>query len=272
MGPGMKEARLGGGDTRSVSQFARVPKSTFRAHIVDGLRQAILRGDMEPGSPLIEANLASQFGVSRGPLREAMRQLIDEGLLVTVPYTGTHVVDLSVEDVREIYSIRVNLEIFAFEQIWPRRDAQFRDGLVRRHEALTQCIDAQDDAASISAELELHGFVYEAAGHRILLKTWESIRGRLQLYWAAHHRAHGIRGPRRDGHDDYVRTALGDNFEDLRQEITGHMARGGSQTEAFLASRVQEPIAPPSLPSAANDAGTTAAAASRARELSKSVE
>jgi DNA-binding GntR family transcriptional regulator len=243
----MKEAHLAGTQERGAGQFARVPKSTFRAHIVDGLRQAILSGDIEPGSQLIEASLADQFGVSRGPLREAMRQLIDEGLLVTVPYTGTHVVDLSVEDVREIYSMRVNLEIFAFEQIWTRRDSQFRDGLIGRHEALTQCIDAQDDAASISAELQLHGFVYEATGHRILLKIWESIRGRLQLYWAAHHRAHGIRGPRRDGHDDYVRTALGDNFEALRREIANHMARGGSQTEAFLASRAQEPIARPRL-------------------------
>ncbi|GGE44292.1 hypothetical protein GCM10007276_21770 [Agaricicola taiwanensis] len=166
-----------------------------------------------------------------------MRQLIDEGLLVTVPYTGTHVIDLSVDDVREIYSMRVNLEIFAFEQIWERRDDGFHKGLLERHQALTACIDAEDDAASIHAELQLHGFVYEATGHRILIKTWESIRGRLQLYWAAHHRAHGIRGPRREGHDDYVATALGDDLEALRREITVHMARGGSQTEAFLTNR-----------------------------------
>ena len=231
---------MSGEERRGAGRLARVPKSTFRAHIADGLREAILRGDIEPGSQLIEANLADQFGVSRGPLREAMRQLIDEGLLVTVPYTGTHVVDLSVEDVREIYSMRVNLEIFAFEQVWTRRDGKFREGLVQRHNLLTECIDAQDDAASISAELQLHGFVYEATGHKILLKTWESIRGRLQLYWAAHHRAHGLRGPRREGHDEYVRTALGDSFEALRQEIISHMARGGNQTEAFLMSRARD--------------------------------
>jgi len=224
-------------DRGADGALARVPKSTFRAHIADGLRQAILRGDIAPGSQLVEANLAEQFGVSRGPLREAMRQLIDEGLLVTVPYTGTHVVELSIDDVREIYSMRVNLEIFAFEQVWARRDATFRDGLIGRHDALTACIDAQDDAASISAELQLHGFVYEATGHRLLLRTWDSIRGRLQLYWAAHHVAHGIRGPRRDGHDGYVRVALGDDFGALRREITDHMARGGKQTEAFLTSR-----------------------------------
>lgn len=218
----------------TTQSFARVPKATFRAHIVDGLRNAILSGELAPGAQVTEQSLAEQFGVSRGPLREAMRQLIDEGLLVTVPYTGTHVVDLSVDDVREIYSLRVTLEIFAFELVWPRRDEAFRQGLLARQAALTHCIDAQDDVGSIHAELQLHGFVYEVSAHKILLKTWESIRGRLQLYWAAHHRAHGIRGPRRDGHDSYVANALGDDLALMRAEIQSHMARGGQQTEDFL--------------------------------------
>ncbi|MCZ4431840.1 GntR family transcriptional regulator [Agrobacterium sp. SOY23] len=221
-------------NARSSQNFVRIPKATFRAHIVDGLRSAILSGEIAPGAQVTESSLAEQFGVSRGPLREAMRQLIDEGLLVTIPYTGTHVVELSVEDIREIYSMRVNLEIFAFELVWGRRDQSFREGLHARQAALTRCIDAEDDVASIDAELQLHGFVYEASGHKILLKTWESIRGRLQLYWAAHHRAHGIRGPRREGHDSYVENALGDDLEAMRSEIKNHMARGGQQTEEFL--------------------------------------
>lgn len=216
--------------------FLRIPKATFRAHIAEGLRSAILQGEILPGTQVTEQSLAEQFGVSRGPLREAMRQLIDEGLLVTIPYTGTHVVDLSVEDVREIYSMRVNLEVFAFEQVWERRDGAFREGLLSCQANLTRCIDLGDDIASIDAELRLHGFVYEASGHKILQKMWESIRGRLQLYWASHHRAHGIRGPRRDGHDSYVDNALGESLDAMRSEIRSHMARGGQQTEDFLLS------------------------------------
>jgi DNA-binding GntR family transcriptional regulator len=225
-----------------VQAFNRVKKATFRDHIADALKAAILNGDLAPGSQVTESSLADKFGVSRGPLREAMRQLIDDGLLIAVPYTGTHVVGLSLEDIREIYSMRVTLEIFAFELVWDRRDNTFRDGLLVRHAELTRTIDAQDDAASIHAELQLHGYVYEASGHSILLKSWESLKGRLQLYWAAHHRAHGIRGPRRDGHDNYVATALGDDIEALRAEIRAHMARGGSQTEAFVAQL--QPLAP----------------------------
>lgn len=215
-------------------KVARVPKSTFRAHIVDSLRAGILTGGIAPGTPVVETALAAQFGVSRGPLREAIRQLIEEGLLVTVPYTGTRVTTLSVEDVREIYSLRIALEIFAFEQVWDRRDAGFHRELRRRHEALTRTIDAGDDGASIQAELDLHGFVYEAAGHRLLLRTWQSLRGRLQLYWAAHHRAHGMRGPRRDSHDLYVAAAAGADLETMRAEIRSHMLRGAMQTERFL--------------------------------------
>jgi DNA-binding GntR family transcriptional regulator len=209
-------------------------KSTFREHIAERLREAILCGEIPPGGQLVEATLSAQFDVSRGPLREALRQLAEEGLLVTVPYTGTHVISLSVDDVREIYSMRIVLERFAFEQAWGLRDKAFRQELLRRQSALTATIDAGDDAASIRAELELHGLVYETCGHRLLQRAWKSLRGRLQLYWAAHHRAHGTRGPRRDAHDRYVAKALGDDLAAMLDEVSSHMGQGAAQTEKFL--------------------------------------
>ena len=221
-------------NTLAEIPFRRLPKSTFREHIAQRLRQAILSGEIPPGAQLVETTLSAQFSVSRGPLREALRQLVEEGLLVTVPYTGTHVISLSVDDVREIYSMRIVLERFAFEQAWSRRDAAFRQELLRRQAALTATIDAGDDAASIRAELELHGLVYEASGHRLLQRAWESLRGRLQLYWAAHHRAHGTRGPRRDAHDRYVAKAIGDDLAVMLDEVSRHMGQGAAQTEKFL--------------------------------------
>jgi DNA-binding GntR family transcriptional regulator len=215
----------------------RLPKATLRAHIAERLRAAILAGDIAPGSPLTETDLSARFDVSRGPLREALRQLVEEGLLVAVPYTGTHVASLSVEDVREIYSLRTALEIFAFEQVWDRRDDRFRSELRRRNDALIASIDAGDDRASISTELALHGLVYEASGHKLLQRAWAGLRGRLQLYWAAHHRAHGRRGPRRDSHDSYIAAALGDDLDALRLEIADHMRRGAEVTETFVSER-----------------------------------
>jgi DNA-binding GntR family transcriptional regulator len=214
----------------------RVPRSTLRALVAEQLRTAILAGDIAPGTALVETALSAQFAVSRGPLREALRQLVEEGLLVTVPYTGTHVASLSVKDVREIYSLRTALETFAFEQVWHRRDRRFRAELRRRNEALIAAIDEGDDRASIARELDLHGLVYETSGHGLLQSAWHGLRARLQLYWAAHHRAHGRRGPRRDSHDSYLAAALGDDLEAMRREISEHMRRGMETTERFLAA------------------------------------
>lgn len=222
--------------TESTPSLDPVPRSTLRAHVAERLRAAILAGNIAPGAPLVETALSQRFDVSRGPLREALRQLIEEGLLVTVPYTGTHVASLSVEDVHEIYSLRTALEIFAFEQVWERRDDRFRRELARRNAVLLATIDAGDDRASIATELALHGLVYEASGHKLLERAWHGLRGRLQLYWAAHHRAHGRRGPRRDSHDSYIAVALGDDLAAMRLEIADHMRRGAETTERFLRS------------------------------------
>ncbi len=231
--------------TARSTQITHLPRATFRAHIAERLRLAILAGEIAPGAALGETALAAQFNVSRAPLREALRQLIEEGLVVSVPYTGTHVIALTVDDVREIHSMRITLERFAFEQAWPRRDAGFRSELLRRHAVLTEAIDRHDDAASIAAELELHSLVYDASGHRLLQRLWHGLRGRLQLYWAAHHRAHGTRGPRRDAHDSYVQAALGKSLPAMYKEIGQHMQRGADQTEKFLRAH----LAPPSIPS-----------------------
>ncbi|WP_323038580.1 GntR family transcriptional regulator [Gemmobacter sp.] len=221
-------------DTLPMQRIEPVKRRTFREQIAESLRVLIMSGELAPGSQIIEADLADRFGVSRGPLREALRQLIEDGLLVTVPYTGTHVVDLSLKDIREIFSLRTALEIFAFEQVWNRRDDRFRVELSRRHDDLLQSIREGDDEKSILNELSLHSCVYEFSGHQLLLETWMGLRGKLQLYWAAHHRAHGRRGPHPDGHRQYVEAALGNDLATVIAEVREHMMRGSSQTEAFL--------------------------------------
>ena len=122
-----------------------LPRSTFREQISVKLREAIMNGSLAPGSQIVESRLASQFGVSRGPLREAIRELINEGLLVSRSYTSTFVIDLSKDDVQEIYSIRTALETFAFELVWEMRDDWFRDEIKRRHAALLETIEALID-------------------------------------------------------------------------------------------------------------------------------
>ncbi len=219
-------------------------RETMSTKIAALLRREILTGELPPGAQVVETGLALRLGASRGPLREAMRQLIDEGLLVSVAYTGTRVVDISVQDINDIYAVRTCLEQFAFEQVWDRRGDAFAAELHARNDALQAAIDAADDVRAIEAELDLHGLAYERAGNRILLTTWTGLRGRLQLYWAAHHRAHGLSGPLRESHDDYIRLAVGDSLDAMRAEIRSHMRRGLETTKSFVEQKTLTTLQP----------------------------
>ena len=216
----------------AITEVTRAP---FRVQVADQLRQAIIQGELAPGSQVTEAELAGRFGISRGPLREAMSRLASEGLLTTVPYTGTRVVTLSIDDVREIYSLRTVLETLAFQHLWPLRGAEFSAEIERRHLALLQTVARADSFASTVAELRLHSLVYELCGHKLLLETWSRIAGRLQVYLAVHQRAHGRKAPLRDAHERYVKLAQGPSLDAMITEIELHMQHGIARLELFIA-------------------------------------
>ena len=77
----------------------QITRNRLEDEIIDALREAIVTGTLSPGERLIEADLADEFGVSRAPLREAMRELTAQGLLVNIPRKGTFVVKLSRQDI-----------------------------------------------------------------------------------------------------------------------------------------------------------------------------
>jgi DNA-binding GntR family transcriptional regulator len=214
---------------------APLKRETFRDRVAERLRHAIIDGKIAPGATVTEQQLAAEFGVSRGPLREAMGLLVDEGLLVSVPYTATRVVSLSPGDVSEIYSLRIALESLAFEQIWPRRTPVFASTLKERHEALLVALKAGDGYEASLAEVRLHGTVYEYCGHRLLLDTWNRIAPRLHLYLAVHQKAHGRSGPLDDAHRAYVDLAGGDRLDLMLAEIDHHMRRGLQRLSDYVA-------------------------------------
>jgi DNA-binding GntR family transcriptional regulator len=223
---------------------APIRRTTLRGQVTEALRNAILQGDLPPGSPLVEAALAQRLGVSRGPLREALQALTEEGLIVAEAYVGTRVAGLSEAEIEEIFSLRTELESFAFRRVWPRRSARFVDELNRRHDALLAAIAGGGGSSNtIAAEMALHSTVYEFAEHRLLLNTWRTLGAKLQLYWSAHHRAHGRRGALPTGHLAYVTLAAGDDLDAMLDEVRAHMVRGLGITQEFLRAEGRKRVA-----------------------------
>ena len=94
----------------------------------DMLRDKIMAGDLAPCEKLTETNLAGRLNISRGPLREAILQLTEEGLLVKEAYRGLRVRSVSRRELSELYSMRTTLERFAIEESWDKRtDAALDD-------------------------------------------------------------------------------------------------------------------------------------------------
>ena len=151
--------------------FSPIADTTRRAEIVALLRRAILTGQLEPGQKLNELRISEQMRVSRAPLREAMRELVQEGILTSIPYAGTFVINVTAKDIDDAYSFNKVMDELAIERAWKLRDQRFFDELDRRHEAVKQATRDLDTTRQIETALQLHGLIYEWADNSVLLRN-----------------------------------------------------------------------------------------------------
>ena len=126
----------------------------LRDVVFNTLRQAILKGELKPGERLMEIALAERLGVSRTPIREAMRKLEQEGLVVMIPRRGAQVANITEKDLNDVLEVRIALENVAIEKACARmiyryrveylKEGETRDVLVKEHEELTKAIRERD--------------------------------------------------------------------------------------------------------------------------------
>lgn len=209
---------------------------TLRANVVEQLREAIISGDLPPGTQLVELQLSKLLGVSRGPLREAIRELVDQGLIENIPYTGTYVSSITTKKIDELYTLRTQLERFAFTLLWPIKTQQFEDELHFQHKKLLRAIEDNDSYAAITEELELHNTVYRHCNHELLLESWYRLRGRLHFYFTLHQKAHQRSGPLMGAHDEYVALACKDDLDAMLMHVDSHMQQGYAKVQQLVTS------------------------------------
>ena len=104
-----------------MMELRPVVNRTLSSQVAEQLRTFIVSGAVKPGERLTETTLANQLSVSRGPLREAILKLIDEGLVSKEDYRGIRVRSISVKELGELYTMRSTLERFAFREAWCKR-------------------------------------------------------------------------------------------------------------------------------------------------------
>ncbi len=157
------------------TNLPQIRNMSIREQSLDTLREAILSGELKPGQALTEMELSRQLGVSRAPIREALRILNSEGLVETIPYHGTTVRRLTRADIEEIYSMRILLETYALERAIEDRDAA---ELRRLRDMVGGMVTAGDsgDLNSVNAlDRDFHDALIEMSEHRLLQSMWLTV-------------------------------------------------------------------------------------------------
>jgi DNA-binding GntR family transcriptional regulator len=159
-------------------------RSPRRQQVLESLRQAIVVGRYADGERLIEDRIARELETSRGPVREALRQLEHEGLVVSYPYRGAVVLGVSDEEVHQVLiPIRLTLERFSFTKALERMgDTEFGE-LAKEVWMMGEAAADGDLLRCVEADIRYHEFVLSCSGQPHTAQVWRSIAPRIRAYF-----------------------------------------------------------------------------------------
>lgn len=154
----------------------------LRDVVFNTLRQAILKGELKPGERLMEIALADKLGVSRTPIREALRKLEQEGLVVMIPRRGAQVADITEKDLNDVLEVRIALENLSVEKACKRMtEEQIKKlGLAAREFERTT---AENNLVKLAeADVAFHEIIYQAADNQTLNQVQSNLREQIYRY------------------------------------------------------------------------------------------
>jgi DNA-binding GntR family transcriptional regulator len=159
-------------------EFAR--PALIRNRIVDAVRDAILHGRIRPGERIPERMLVESLGISRSPLREALRVLEAEGLVTTEPHRGARVSELSAEDLRETTDVRLMLETHAARLTCKALDGPTLDAMAA---ALARSRAGRGRArADLASSMGFHDVFVQACGNQKVIQLHAIVKRHLRRY------------------------------------------------------------------------------------------
>jgi DNA-binding GntR family transcriptional regulator len=151
-------------------------RRVFREEIREQLIEDILNGRLQPGARIVETRIAQQFGVSQGPVREALRDLELFGFVVSSPFRGTQVRQITTEDLLQIYPIRAALEAVAARAAAERIDDATLNHLEELITSMREAAARDDHRAQADADHAFHAAIVKASGNHMLEHVWQTMR------------------------------------------------------------------------------------------------
>lgn len=175
-----------------AAPLSQIDNKPLRERVLDSLREAIVAGDLKPGQPLLENDLAAQLGVSRAPLREAFQILSHEGLVETIAYRGTVVRKLTRQDIEELYSLRCVFEQFAIRRIIAANNPEDVALLREIFEAMLLAAESGDLKEVNQIDRQFHDTLIDLSRHQLLHQAWSMVTLRVRQVMALRNRRNSV--------------------------------------------------------------------------------
>jgi DNA-binding GntR family transcriptional regulator len=194
--------------------LTRIPRATFATMVGERIRAAIIEGELTPGTQLSEVELASRYGVSRGPVREALQRLIQEGLLHSEPHHGVSVPVMSPADYEDIYMVRLALETAAMKKVmFGPESVQTLRSLERVVRQMRKAEAADDWQTVAELDMEFHTVFVTAAHSPRLDRVFHTVISETRLCLGVLARASDRRTDLVDEHEDIIERMRAGDFD-----------------------------------------------------------
>lgn len=203
-----------------VNKYEYLP---LRDVVFNTLRQAILRGELKPGERLMEIQLANKLGVSRTPIREAIRKLELEGLVLMIPRKGAEVADISEKSLRDVLEVRRALEelagSLACERIRPEQIEQMRQA----EQVFTDTLKTGDVTEIAEADEKFHDIIFLATGNQKLISMLNNLREQMYRYRVECLKRKELHQQLSDEHQEIIRMIEEKNKDETVRVIRRHI-------------------------------------------------
>ena len=154
----------------------------LRDVVFNTLRKAILRGELKPGERLMEIQLANKLGVSRTPIREAIRKLELEGLVLMIPRKGAEVAEITEKNMRDVLEVRKALEELAVQLACDKITKEEIEEMKKAAEDFKKILKSKDITEIAEADVRFHDIIYMATDNQKLIQLLNNLREQMYRY------------------------------------------------------------------------------------------
>ena len=164
-------------------KFETINYKGLWSNVLLNLRMLILNGELKPGDQLIESAIANQMQVSRGPVRDALKQLENEGLVMNIPRKGTFVRNMNKDDFKQIYELRAYLESLAIRLAIEKLDEnpELVSSLKNIAKQIGEASKEENVTLIADLDVEFHRAICESSKNQYLIEAWMRIRSLIRL-------------------------------------------------------------------------------------------